>query len=199
MIQVCLHGWGSSASRFQAAWDAGTAGDGEARLFVDGLEPDLASGARRWFPFSGDPDTLAASLVRCLPAVEAAIRARLAAAGLAAQQPFELLGHSQGAMLALALALRQRLPIVAVESYAGWLPPAYPAVLAPGAPASMPIALHSSRADRWVPPAAVDGSAARLRALGLRRVEHHISAHLPHTFSSAWLTAARSDHHATPA
>ncbi|MQA40378.1 alpha/beta hydrolase [Rugamonas aquatica] len=197
MIWICLHGWGSSAQLFQAEWEAAGSGalgdDAPTRLFLDGLEAEPVSGNRRWFPFTGRHDRLAAALRDCGPRLEALVAHRLEQAGIAPQTPLGILGHSQGGMLALALAARQRLNIVRAAAFAAFLPAPYMERAEPGRRGGVRVALYSSTLDPYVTRAPVHATAEWLRSLDIGSVDHHIVAGLPHAFSPAWIQAATGE------
>ncbi|WP_426193857.1 alpha/beta hydrolase [Massilia sp. DWR3-1-1] len=201
MISICLHGWGSSARQFQAHWEAtADAVDGHGapeRLFLDGLEAEPVSGNRRWFAFTGRHDRLAASLCDCVPRLEALVAQQLSREGLAPETPIGVVGHSQGGMLALALAARQRLHIVRADAFAAFLPAAYMAARMAradaGGRAQVALALYSSAPDPFVPHEAVQRTAEWLRSLEIGAVDHHVVADLPHAFSPAWIEAANRE------
>ena len=186
MIWLCLHGWGSSAAHFEAQWQGAALEPGDRHIYLDGPERDSMSGRRRWFPFSGQPATLSASLQRCAPLVEQYAIDVLTGAGEAAHAPIGLLGHSQGGMLALALALRQRLNVARVECYCAFLPAAYALPGPVDGGGATPVSLHASLLDQFVPVQSVLETAERLRKRNLGPVVHRIVSNLPHEFLPAW-------------
>lgn len=187
MTRFFLHGWGSTAAAFAQSWvEAGTPPTGD-DCFIEGLEPDALTGRRRWFPFTGVEAALARHVRERAADVEARIAHELCARGLPADAPIGLVGHSQGGMLALQLALRAWLQIEHVECFAGFLPAPDTADAAPAARRTT-VTLYGSFADPFVPPHQVEATVQRLRQLGLARVERRMAAGLAHAFSAAWLS-----------
>lgn len=183
MIDVFLHGFGSSAALFRREWEAfepRLALDG---IFLDGFEPESLSGNRRWFPFSGVESRLASSVRECADPLEAAIADRLTR-----PSAIRLFGHSQGGMLALELACRGRLPIAEVHSFAAYLPSSGPQRRRRGSLATV-VYLHSSRCDPYIERGQVERTIERLKSAGIDDVRDRVAGGLPHNFSADWLGA----------
>lgn len=184
MIDIFLHGFGSSAALFRREWKAcqpRLASDG---IFLDGFEPESLSGNRRWFPFSGIESRLASSVRECAERLETALADRLGPRPSAVR----LFGHSQGGMLALELVCRGRLPIAEVHSFAAYLPSAGPQRRRPGSLATV-VYLHSSRCDPYIERGQVERTIERLKSAGIDDVRDRVAGDLPHTFSAGWLGA----------
>ncbi len=185
-LRVFLHGWGSCAEQFRAAWPPARLQPVARCCFLNGCEQDPLTGRRRWFAFSGQEATLARSLRERSEQVERMIECELLHRGEAADAVIALVGHSQGGMLALAITLRGRLNVAAADSYAAFLPAAEQTEASAGATAAR-ITLHASQVDEYVPLHRVQATVQQLRRLGLRHVELRVGAALPHAFCADWL------------
>lgn len=142
---------------------------------------------RQWFSISGvTADNRQGRIVAALPALEQLIDGELRLTGLD-RGGLTLVGFSQGAMMALALAAGPR-PPASVVALAGRL--AVP--IAPAGPESRirpPIFLGHGTADAVVPVAEADFAARRFEAAGFA-VTRVIEQGLAHTISPSLALAA---------
>ena len=132
----------------------------------DAPEPcDMAPFGRQWFSLRDRrPAALLAGVQAGAPVLDAFLDAELRDAGLGAHQ-LALVGFSQGAMMALHVALRRTPPLAAVLGYSGALIGAerLPAEVA----AKPPVLLVHGDADEVVPVAALHAAVQGLQAAGV--------------------------------
>jgi phospholipase/carboxylesterase len=164
----------------------------------DGPEPcDMAPFGRQWFSLRDRrPAALLAGIQTSAPMLDAFLDAELRNAGLGAQQ-LALVGFSQGAMMALHVALRRTPPVAAVLGYSGALIGAerLPAEIA----AKPPVLLVHGDADEIVPVTALHAAVQGLQAAAVP-VQWSVRRGLPHTIDpegiahgGAFLAAAFAD------
>jgi len=187
MIRVYLHGFGSSATHFRSQWIQAGYQIGSHDIFVDGLEAEPLSSRRRWFPLTGLDAQLGRFIDASIARVEETIR-RLLPSTPHSGSGVCLVGHSQGGMLALAMALRAQLTVTRAEIYAAFLPRIGTPQVSPGA-AEVEFLLHSSRADRYIGENRVKDTMGTLRESGAQRIRCRVASALPHDFSPDWLDA----------
>ncbi|MFN7740991.1 MAG: alpha/beta hydrolase [Cyanobacteriota bacterium] len=188
MLEIALHGFGNDAKNFQLPWPPPPAEI--ERIFLDAPHFDLFSGGRRWFSFTGDSLVLARGLESAADALEERIATLAEQAASRSIGGLCLTGHSQGAMLVLALAARGSMALSVVHSYAGYLPLVFP-VSSSHRPQPVTIHLYSSRSDPYVRTENVAITASRLAVISGHNVIHHVADGLPHAFSSEWLNPYR--------
>ena len=177
MIDLYLHGFGSSAARFRRIWEMARRPTPDS-LFLDGYQPDPLTGQFRWFPMSGAEPVLARRVTEVADRLTCDIAARIGA------QEIRLFGHSQGGMIALELVRRGELPIVFAEVFAAYLPLAESAGAWYGRPACA--VLHSSNVDAYIAPDQIERTVAAMAAADIpvtSRVRHGTA----HAFSPEWL------------
>ncbi len=175
---IFLHGFGSSASAFQKEWEiAGWKGDGN---FLNGIERDKFSKAYRWFPFSMNEGKLTDYILRATDIVENEI---------VKQEPglISIAGHSQGAMIALELLLRNNILIKDLWSFSGFLPRS---LLRPFSNYNSPnpnVHLCYSEADQYISKESFENTCKFFRSAKHVNTTINISQKLDHNFSREWL------------
>lgn len=179
---VYLHGLGSSAKEFANVFHAVGLALGANHVFLDGPQHDALTGKRRWFPFSMQRSVLARLVEEAADALLRTLQELDLVSAYGKHGGITLVGHSQGAMLAIAAALRMSIPIERVVSYAG-----YCATEIPKPPCEVKFVLYSSRADEFLQNEWVAESVASLSAVVRTPVTHYLSHQLGHRFSRAWL------------
>ncbi len=166
-LVVLLHGVGADGQDLidlAAAW--APALPDAAFVAPDGPAPcDMAPHGRQWFSLADrSPARMAAGIAAAAPRLDAFLDAELARLALP-DAAMPLMGFSQGAMMALFVGLRRRLPPAAILAYSGALLAA--ADLPGGAAARPPVLLVHGAADEVVPVGASRLAEAALRAAGV--------------------------------
>lgn len=166
-LVVLLHGLGADGEDLiQVADEIRHLLPDAAFLAPNAPEPcDMAPWGRQWFSLrSWTLESMAAGARSAAPALDAFLDAALAEAGLGPDR-LALVGFSQGAMMALHVALRRPAPLAGVLGYSG-------ALL--GGPALRgeirsrpPVMLVHGALDQVVPFAAMGLAEAELRAAGV--------------------------------
>jgi phospholipase/carboxylesterase len=166
-LVVLLHGVGADGNDLIELAPA-LARDLPAAAFVapDAPEPcDMAPFGRQWFSLRDcRPAALLAGVQACAPLLNAFLDAELESAGLGAHQ-LALVGFSQGAMLALHVALRRAHPPAAVIGFSGALIGAER--LADEIVSRPPVFLAHGDQDPVVPVGALHAAVAALEAEGV--------------------------------
>lgn len=148
-----------------------------AAAFVAPHAPDRVPGAPsgfQWFPISRiDPHEMQGGVAAAAPRIEQFIEAELARLNLPPER-LVLAGFSQGAMLALHLGLRRRVPPAAIVGFSGLLagPP-------PQDGARPPVLLTHGDADTVIPVGAMFAAASTLGAAGVP-VQWHMARGMGH-------------------
>lgn len=173
-----LHGFGSDGAQFRTHWPDDADGS-----FLDGPEPDLLTGRRRWFAFTASHDLLAERIHSAAMLVEQ----RLVEAGAT---DVHLVGHSQGAMVCLEIVRAGRLAVRRVDAFAAFLPSALLLRPRDGTP-DCAVRIWSSTADRAISVADTATTVLALAAHRGLRVRHYVSDSLTHEFCSDWLDRSR--------
>ena len=163
-LVVLLHGWGADGNDL-----IGLAPHWAPRLpdarFVSPHAPyvcDANPNGRQWFSFQDRaPDEIMASVVHARAVIDHYLDTTLAEMGLA-EDKLVLAGFSQGAMMALDVALRRRAPCAAVIGYSGRL--LGPETLADEIRSRPPVLLVHGEADPMVPFAELADAVAALGA-----------------------------------
>jgi phospholipase/carboxylesterase len=146
-------------------------------------EPCISGGAgRQWFPLTfRDPHERWRGVNHAAPGLEALLDQELARHGLPPQK-LALVGFSQGAMMALHVALRRPQPVAAVVGYSGLLvleEGSGPESLAAQVRSKPPILLVHGDRDDVIPADALFLSCDALGAAEIP-VEWHLSAGIAH-------------------
>lgn len=189
MISFFMHGFGSSAEIFRNEWVGYGYEVTPNSVFMNGDEDERLTGNRRWFPFSGNDQQLAVSLAQSVRNVEASIISHLRSQGIMQDEPINLIGHSQGGMIALELTCRGPFSIASVQCFASYLPTEFKRTFSSAA-IDTTVVLYSSRADRYIMRKQVEQTVQKLRMAGISRVTDRITDILPHQFSAEWLRSA---------
>lgn len=163
---MLLHGFGADGSDLVGLADQWAGAAPDCRFAApDAPEPcDMAPTGRQWFSLRDRSEAaMRAGAARAASAIDAFIDRALAARGLDGGR-LALVGFSQGAMMALHVALRRPRPPACVIAYSGRLigadRPREEAVSLP------PVMLIHGDADDIVPVAALHEAAAALGAAG---------------------------------
>lgn len=167
-LVVLLHGVGADgADLIGLAPELAPSVPGAAFLAPDAPRPFDGGSApgREWFSLADrDPRTLARLVAEAAPGLDAWLDAQLAARDLPPSR-LALIGFSQGAMLALHVGLRRRVPPAAVLAFSGAM--ATGATLAAEATRPYPpVLLVHGEADEVVPAWASRAAESALRAVG---------------------------------
>lgn len=176
---VFLHGFGSSGEIFRDAWLLDSF-EGNEFYFIDGFESDILTGLCRWFPFSADETRLAGYIVETADKLEV----HLGNLGLS---DFTIVGHSQGAMLALELLFRENLRVREVWSFSGFLPISLLRSHI-GPKAGSVNFLYSDR-DEFVSREKYEVTQQYLKVVAEVKTNIFRSVNLEHEFSERWLDA----------
>lgn len=163
-LVVLLHGWGADGNDL-----IGLAPQWAARLpdarFVSPHAPDVCDAnpmGRQWFAFQDrEPHEIMAGVVHARAVIDRYLDTVLAEMGLA-EDRLALAGFSQGAMMALDVALRRAAPCAAVIGFSGRL--LSPETLAGEIRARPPVFLAHGEADPVVPFAELADAVAVLGA-----------------------------------
>ncbi|WP_119461503.1 alpha/beta fold hydrolase [Rhodospirillaceae bacterium SYSU D60014] len=187
-LVVLLHGYGADGN------DLISLAPHWARLlpgaaFVSPHAPfpcEMGPYGRQWFGFENrDPAALLAGAQAAAGILDGFIDAELARLGLDASR-LALVGFSQGAMMALHVALRRPQPVAAVVGYSGAL--VAPERLAAEITARPPVLLIHGDADQVVPYRALAAARQVLEAAGVP-VTAETRPGLPHGIDEAGLTS----------
>lgn len=118
---VVLHGYAGGAMQTRGFFqDWVDAADGASFLFLEGVMPCAGMGGFGWLPLTSDQTTLANCLQELTPRVEQYIVGAIADEGLGHE--LVLVGHSQGAMLALEIVARAKIQVEGVIAISGMYP-----------------------------------------------------------------------------
>ena len=171
-----LHGFGSSATAFQKEWKyVGREGNS---YFINGTEWDQFSNGYRWFPFTSKEEKLSKYIMNAAMMVEKEI--------LKLETNFiSIAGHSQGAMIALELLLRNKIKIKNLWSFCGFLP----------ASLLRPLSLYTttnvyffySVADKYISKESFENTCRFFTDARNINITVNVSQKLDHTFSREWL------------
>lgn len=185
MTTFFLHGYGSSARRFRKTISTSGYKLPADHVFAEGLEEDNLFGGRRWFPLSQDDRKIRTWLGDAAEHVESII-----VGSAVAGAHTELVGHSQGGMLALEIVSRGRVNIDRVVAYAAYLPDPNDGVvdrrfICPE------INLLSSLGDKYICHEKVSDSHSFFIRRSFPKVRHFVAENIPHEFSNIWLDRGR--------
>ena len=173
---VLLHGYGADGDDLIGLaphWQDFVPG----AVFVAPHAPDRVPGAPsgfQWFPISRiDPHEMQKGVAAAAPRIEQFLDAELAQLGLPPDRLI-LAGFSQGAMLALHLGLRRRVPPAAIIGFSGLLagPP-------PEQGARPPVLLTHGDGDTVIPVAAMFAAASALGRAGVP-LQWHLARGMGH-------------------
>lgn len=184
MIEFYLHGFGSHAADFASHWTQEFARDSV--VFLDGPESDKFTRGRRWFPFTANANALREGIEAGARFATVEIHKVMKVRGLDLGSPIEIVGHSQGAMVALELVRRRQLNICMSGCYCGYLPEVMLESIG-HARIDTELEVYSSAADQYVPVQAVLRTVGFFRTIPGVRVRHFQTSKLAHTFSREWL------------
>jgi phospholipase/carboxylesterase len=175
-LVVLLHGYGADGDDLIGLaphWQDFVPG----AVFVAPHAPDRVPGAPsgfQWFPISRiDPHEMQRGVAAAAPRIEQFLDAELAGLGLPPERLI-LAGFSQGAMLALHLGLRRRVPPAAIIGFSGLLagPP-------PEQGVRPPVLLTHGDADTVIPVAALFAAASALGRAGVP-LQWHLARGMGH-------------------
>ena len=175
---IFLHGFGSDADSFSK--QSGLA-RGSSIIFLDGFQNDQLTMKRRWFPLSSNKSNNSTSINRVLPEVADYIWAILSSEN----EPINFVGHSQGGMLALALASKSWFQVRDVVCFAGYLPDEPQTITECS---QTRLQLLSSSFDQYICPKLVKGTFNFFKNKTNWDVKHFQSNSLSHAFSAEWLS-----------
>ncbi|OOO33550.1 UNVERIFIED_ORG: hypothetical protein BTE55_09840 [Rhizobium sophorae] len=180
MTTYMLHGFGSSAAAFRAAWSDSCSLQDET-VFLDGFEKDRLTQQLRWFPFTARQEQLADYVIKCADRLERVLGAKHHGAS-----ELRFVGHSQGGMLAMELACRGILPISQVVCFGAYMPCSTALRHTPPVAVGS-IILYSSGKDEFIHRSDVTATVAYLSRLGVKAISDRVASSLPHAFGSEWL------------
>jgi phospholipase/carboxylesterase len=175
-LVVLLHGYGADGDDLIGLaphWQNLLPG----AAFVAPHAPDRVPGAPsgfQWFPISRiDPHEMQKGVTEAAPRIEEFLDAELARLNLPPEK-LALAGFSQGAMLALHLGLRRKVPPAAIIGFSGMLagPP-------PATPSPPPVLLTHGDADTVIPVGAMFAAATGLGRAGVP-VQWHLARGMGH-------------------
>ena len=184
-LVVLLHGYGADGNDLIALaphWQKFLPG----AAFVAPNGPSRAPGSPgfQWFPIARlDPHEMQSGVALAAPAIARFVDAELGRLGLPSER-LALAGFSQGAMLALHLGLRQKVPPAAIVGFSGVLTDPPPAE----GPAA-PVFLTHGGMDTLIPAEAMFMAALSLGAAGIP-VEWHLSPGMAHGIDADGLMLA---------
>jgi predicted esterase len=173
---VFLHGFGSTATVFQEEWKrAGWKGNGH---FINGIERDEFSKRYRWFPFTTNQENLSKYITNAASLVEKEILKL-------GTDTISVVGHSQGAMIALELLLRNKIKIKHLWSFCGFLPTS---LLRPlNLHTSPNIYFYYSEADKYIGKELFKNTYKFFSGVTAINIMVKVSQNLEHAFSREWL------------
>lgn len=183
MLEFFLHGFGSDSQEFRTLWP--DKAESDLCFFLNGPEPDPFTGRRRWFPFTAQPPALQQGIEGAVVEVERVIQATLLSLGLDKTAPISVVGHSQGAMIALELVRRRFFSVEVAHCFSGYLPRTQLTPVA-GRGCATDLHVYSSKNDRYIDADAVERTVRYFREIPGVTVYHHLSSTLPHMFSFEW-------------
>ena len=188
MLVVLLHGWGADGNDLIGlAPSLRQTLPGARFVAPDGPEPcDQNPMGRQWFSFlDRNPEVLERGARRAAALIDGFLDAELERLGLDATR-LALVGFSQGAMMALHVALRRSRPLAGVVGYSGMLIEADR--LASEIRSRPPILLCHGDADQVVPYASLHDAVARLNRHDVP-VQWHTSKGVGHGIDPGALNA----------
>jgi phospholipase/carboxylesterase len=175
-LVVLLHGYGADGDDLIGLaphWQDFVPG----AAFVAPNAPDRVPGAPsgfQWFPIARiDPHEMRKGIALAAPRIEQFLDAELAELGLPPER-LVLAGFSQGAMLALHLGLRRKVPPAAIVGFSGLL-----AAPPPEGGARPPVLLTHGDADTVIPVAALFAAAGALGRAGVP-LQWHLARGMGH-------------------
>lgn len=185
-LVVLLHGYGADGEDLIGLaphWQDFVPG----AAFVAPNAPDRVPGAPsgfQWFPIARiDPHEMQKGIALAAPALEQFLDAELAALGLPPER-LVLAGFSQGAMLALHLGLRRKIPPAAIIGFSGLL-----AAPPPEGGPRPPVLLTHGDADTVIPVAALFAAAGALGRAGVP-LQWHLARGMGHGIDEAGVMLA---------
>jgi predicted esterase len=186
IIRLFLHGWGSSAEKFRNQFLPILDRDNSHSLFLDGLEYEPFTGLRQWMPLSASEKQIRAHLLSRIMFIQDYVRANLPEDVYREQRHLEIVGHSQGGMVGIALALLSNLYIKKVISLASFLPDVESGMWNSINSISH-FDLYASDADKYIPLSRVKETQLHLLKIGYRHVTFNEVSGASHQFGDPWL------------
>ncbi len=178
MLIVLLHGYGADGNDLIGLGRAWQSRFPDA-AFAAPDAPERAPGSPgyQWFALTNlNPEETERGVEAAAPALDAFIDAELKAQNVAPEN-LALLGFSQGAMMALHVGLRRKVPPVSILSYSGLLAGRAP-MPAPGG-VYPPVFLSHGDSDQVVPPQMLFLAAGALMQIGAE-IDWHLARETGH-------------------
>lgn len=181
MTSIFLHGYGSTPNSFRSKLLKAGYNLPQHSIFPSGTEEDHLFGGRRWFPLSQNDEDMRSSLLDPVSQIE-----QLVSKSSTDHRQIELVGYSQGGMIALEIANRGLVRIDKVITYASYLPVPTPPQKSRSTFCTS-IEMFSSAGDFFISNIKVKNSSLYFRSEKFPSVKHYEASNLAHDLNQDWL------------
>jgi phospholipase/carboxylesterase len=178
-LVVLIHGYGADGNDLLSLGQHWQQAFPDA-AFIAPNAPTQVAGASgyQWFPLRTlDNNDITPGAASAAPGLDAFLDAELKASGVSPEN-LVLLGFSQGAMMALYVGLRRKVPPTAILAFSGQLPGLIPQP-APGGKYP-PVFLSHGDSDNVVPPQLMFVALGALQQVGVPTIDWHLARNVAH-------------------